>query len=42
MAKAISLALQEIYKNGTYMKVLAKAGVTAGAVKTFTINGALN
>ena len=42
MAKAISLALQDIYKNGTYKKILAKAGVTAGAIKTFTINGALN
>jgi polar amino acid transport system substrate-binding protein len=40
LVKAISLALQDIYKNGIYGKVLAKAGVTPGAIKSFTINGA--
>ena len=42
LVKAISLALQDLYKNGTYGKILAKAGVSAGAVKSFTINGAVN
>jgi polar amino acid transport system substrate-binding protein len=40
LAKAVSLAFQDIYKNGTYAKVLAKWGVTAGGVKSFAINGA--
>lgn len=40
LVKAISLALEDLYNNGTYTKVLAKWGVTAGAVKSFTVDGA--
>ncbi len=40
LAKAVSLALQDLYKHGTYTKILAKWGVAAGGVKSFTINGA--
>jgi polar amino acid transport system substrate-binding protein len=42
LVKAISLALQDLYKNGTYGKILAKWGVTPGAVKSFTVDGAIN
>lgn len=40
LVKAISASLNDLYKNGTYMKVLKKWGVEAGAVKVFGINGA--
>ncbi len=40
LAKAISLALTAMYKDGTYMAILNKWGVSAGAIKTFGINGA--
>jgi len=40
LAKAISLALTAMYKDGSYTAVLNKWGVTAGAVKVFGINGA--
>jgi len=42
LVKAIAAALQDLYKNGTYGKVLAKWGVTPGAVKSFTVDGAIN
>ena len=42
LAKAISLALADVYKDGTYSKILKKWGVQAGAVTTFGINGAIN
>jgi polar amino acid transport system substrate-binding protein len=40
LAKAISLALTSMNKDGSYAAVLSKWGVSAGAVKTFGINGA--
>ena len=42
LVKAISLALQDLAANGTYHKILAKWGVTPGAVKSFTVDGAIN
>lgn len=42
LSKALLLALQDIYKDGTYAKVLNKWGVSAGGLKSFTINGAIN
>ena len=42
LVKAIAAALQDLYKNGTYGKILAKWGVTPGAVKSFTVDGAIN
>jgi polar amino acid transport system substrate-binding protein len=42
LAKAFSLALAEVYADGTYSKILKKWGVQAGSVSTFGINGALN
>ena len=42
LAKAFSLALADIYADGTYGKILKKWGVQAGSVKTFGINGAIN
>jgi len=42
LVKAISLALTDLYKNGTYAKILKKYGVQAGAVTSFGVNGAIN
>ena len=42
MVKAIAAALTDLSKNGTYGKILAKWGVTPGAVKSFTVDGAIN
>lgn len=42
LAKALQAALTEIKKNGTYDKVLKKWGVSAGAISSFKINGAVN
>jgi len=42
LVKAIAAALQDLAKNGTYGKILAKWGVTPGAVKSFTVDGAIN
>jgi len=42
LVKAIAAALQDLNKNGTYGKILAKWGVTPGAVKSFTVDGAIN
>jgi len=42
LAKAISLALTAMYKDGSYAAVLNKWGVTAGGVKVFGINGAIS
>ena len=42
LVKAIAAALTDLYKNGTYGKILAKWGVTPGAVKSFTVDGAIN
>ena len=40
MAPAIKAAMTELIKNGEYMKILAKWGITEGAIKTPVINGA--
>jgi len=42
LAEAISLALQELHDNGTYMKILEKWGVQDGAVTDFGLNGAVS
>ncbi len=42
LVKAVAAALTDLYKNGTYGKILAKWGVTPGAVKSFTVDGAIN
>ena len=42
LAQAISLALQDLYNNGTYMQILKKWGVQAGAVSSFGLNGAIS
>jgi len=42
LVKEIAAALQDLAKNGTYGKILAKWGVTPGAVKSFTVDGAIN
>jgi polar amino acid transport system substrate-binding protein len=42
LAEAISLALQELHDNGTYMKILEKWGVQDGAVTDFGLNGAIS
>ncbi len=42
LVKAIAAALTDLSKNGTYGKILAKWGVTPGAVKSFTVDGAIN
>jgi polar amino acid transport system substrate-binding protein len=40
MAPAIKAAMTYLIKNGEYMKILAKWGITEGAIKTPVINGA--
>jgi polar amino acid transport system substrate-binding protein len=40
-AEAIQAALQDLAGNGTYQKILQKWGVQAGAISTFTLNGAV-
>ena len=40
LPKALSGALTKVYKDGTYKKILSKWGVEAGAISTFSINGA--
>ena len=42
LAKAISLALAQVYADGSYAKILKKWGVQAGSVSAFGINGAIN
>ena len=42
LVKAISLALNDVYKSGTYASILKKWGVQAGAVSSFGVNGAIN
>lgn len=39
LANAIKAALDQLMQNGTYGKILAKYGMTAGALKAATING---
>lgn len=39
LANAIKAALAQLMQNGTYGKILAKYGMTAGALKEATING---
>ncbi|MCU4186081.1 ABC transporter substrate-binding protein [Acidiferrimicrobium sp. IK] len=38
--KAIAAALTDLQKSGTYQQILSKWGVQAGAISSFTINGA--
>ena len=40
MAKAVQAAVGALITDGSYAKILAKWGVTAGAIKTPTLNGA--
>jgi polar amino acid transport system substrate-binding protein len=40
MTKAVQAAMEDVIKNGTYMKILRKWGVESGAIKTPVINGA--
>jgi polar amino acid transport system substrate-binding protein len=42
LADAISMALQDLSDDGTYLKILKKWGVQAGAVTSFGLNGALS
>ena len=42
LAEAISMALQDLSTNGTYLKILQKWGVQAGAVTTFGLNAAVS
>jgi len=42
LAKAFSLALAAVNKDGTYSKILKKWGVEAGTVSSFGVNGAIN
>ena len=42
MAPAIEAAMTHLIKNGEYMKILAKWGITDGAIKVPVINGATN
>ena len=42
LVKALSIAFNDLYKNGTYKSILKKWGVQAGAVSTFGVNGAIN
>jgi polar amino acid transport system substrate-binding protein len=42
MTKPILDALKELMSNGTYMTILQKYGVQAGAIKNPTINGAIS
>jgi polar amino acid transport system substrate-binding protein len=40
LADAIKLALEDLKQKGTYGQILQKWGIQAGAISTFTINGA--
>jgi polar amino acid transport system substrate-binding protein len=40
MTPVVNAALQELIKNGTYMNILTRWGIQAGAIKTPVINGA--
>jgi polar amino acid transport system substrate-binding protein len=42
MAKPILEALKELMSNGTYLKILTKWGIQAGAIHNPTINGAIS
>ncbi len=42
LPKALLAALQDLKADGTYMAILNKWGVQAGAVSTYGINGAIN
>jgi polar amino acid transport system substrate-binding protein len=42
MAKPVLDALKQLMANGTYMKILQKYGVTAGAINNPVINGAIS
>ena len=42
LAEAISMALADLDKSGTYMQILQKWGVQAGAVTSFGLNGAVS
>lgn len=42
LAEAISMALADLAKKGTYQQILQKWGVQAGAVTTFGLNGAVS
>jgi len=42
LAEAISMALTDLQKDGTYQKILQKWGVQAGAVTSFGLNGAVS
>ena len=42
LADAISMALQDLSDDGTYLKILKKWGVEAGAVTDFGLNGAIS
>ena len=42
LAEAISMALQVLSDNGTYMKILEKWGVQDGAIDSFGLNGAVS
>jgi polar amino acid transport system substrate-binding protein len=42
LAQAISMALQDLSDNGTYLKILKKWGVEDGAVTSFGLNGAVS
>ena len=42
LADAISMALQDLSDDGTYLRLLKKWGVQAGAVTSFGLNGAIS
>jgi polar amino acid transport system substrate-binding protein len=42
LAEAISMALADLNKSGTYQQILQKWGVQAGAVTSFGLNGAVS
>jgi polar amino acid transport system substrate-binding protein len=42
MAKPIRDALEELISNGTYMSILTKWGIQAGAITNPKINGAIS
>ena len=42
LAEAISMALKDLSDNGTYLTILKKWGVEAGAVNSFGLNGAIS
>ena len=42
LAEAISMAMQDLSDDGTYLKILKKWGVQSGAVTSFGLNGAIS